>query len=78
MSSPLCLSLKAQQQNPIRNWTRDVLVCINGNGIISQATYKQTVLANQNGNGNIVNGQITKAMRYAKLAKNPVLILCNN
>jgi hypothetical protein len=75
---PLCLSLQDQQKNPIRNWTRDVLVCTNGNSIVKQANHKQQVLANQNGNGSVVNGQITKALRYSKLAKNPGLILCNN
>ena len=81
MSNPLCLSLKAslkaQSQNPKRNWTRDVLVCIVGGADVRQAEYKQKVLANQNGNSTTVNGQITKTMRYAKLAKNPGLIICN-
>ena len=71
MSNPLCNSLIAQWTNPIRNWTRDTLVCPSGNSIERQRIYKESILANKNGNGNIVNGSLSKKMHYSKIATRP-------
>ncbi len=76
----LCLSLRAQQANPVRYWSRDTLVCPSSLAVAEeqQKIYKASVLANTNGNGNgDGTGQLSKAMRYSKLAQNFRIQLCN-
>ena len=73
MPNALCDSLIAQWTNPIRTWTRDIIVCISGNAVERQSQYNSQVLANTNGNGkgNVISGHISKKLQYAQFATAP-------